>query len=94
MQDKIRANVIISGKVQGVFFRVETRNAVQRIGGVSGWVRNLIDGTVEAVFEGETDKVNAVLKWCETGPSGAKVDHLNIKPGTYTGEFNSFNILY
>ncbi len=63
MEDKVRAHAIISGRVQGVFYRMETKRAADDIG-VSGWVRNLRDKTVEAVFEGQKERVNAVLDWC------------------------------
>jgi len=67
MKEKIRVHVIISGRVQGVFFRMETSRAAERIG-VSGWVRNNSDGTVEAEFEGEKQNVVSMLEWCRKGP--------------------------
>src|SRR5574342_1127812 len=67
----LRALVIIHGIVQGVFFRAGTRDEAIRVG-VGGWVRNLPDGTVEALFEGEKKKVEEILGWCHKGPSGAQ----------------------
>ena len=67
MADKVRAHAIISGRVQGVFYRMETQRAADRIG-VTGWVKNRPEGTVEAVFEGAKNQVDAVLKWCWDGP--------------------------
>ena len=93
MEEKARAHVIISGRVQGVFFRVETQRAANRIG-VFGWVRNRRDGTVEAVFEGDRDRLDAVLQWCKEGPPHANVIDVNVTWNDYTGEFQSFEITY
>ena len=93
MKDKIRAHAIISGRVQGVFFRMETMRAAQRIG-VSGWVRNLRDGTVEAVFEGDKTRVDAMLNWCKQGPPHAHVTDVKVDREQYTGKFDSFEIKY
>jgi acylphosphatase len=70
--ERARAHVFVSGDVQGVFFRYEARERA-RATGLVGWVRNLPDGRVEAVFEGPPDAVDAVVFWCREGPSGAKV---------------------
>jgi acylphosphatase len=67
-----RTHVIVSGSVQGVFFRYETRERA-RSRGLAGWVRNLPDGRVEAVFEGPDDAVEAMVDWCRRGPPGAEV---------------------
>jgi acylphosphatase len=73
----IRRRVVVHGLVQGVFFRdTVTRRA--RAAGVSGWVRNTWDGTVEAVFEGEPDGVERLLVFCREGPRGARVDRVEI----------------
>ena len=93
MENKVSAHAIISGRVQGVFFRAETRRAAERFG-VVGWVRNRRDGTVEAVFEGEQHAVDAVLAWCEEGPSFAFVQEVKVKWQNYTGEFSSFDITF
>lgn len=68
-----RAHVYISGRVQGVFFRMATAEEARRLG-LSGWVRNLLDGRVEAVFEGEESAVARMLQWCHNGPPHARVD--------------------
>jgi len=68
----VRRHVFVSGNVQGVFFRYEARERA-RLRGVSGWVRNLPDGRVEAVFEGPEDAVEAMVAWCREGPRGAEV---------------------
>ena len=93
MEDKIRAHAIISGRVQGVFFRMETMRAAQRFG-VFGWVRNLRDGSVEAVFEGRKSQVDAVLDWCKQGPANAQVTGVDVELQAYSGdgEFDGFKI--
>ena len=73
-----RARVVVSGSVQGVFFRTETRDRARSLG-VAGWVRNVPDGTVEAVFEGNDEKVDSMVEWCRRGPSGAGVDDVEVK---------------
>lgn len=83
----IRRRAIVHGRVQGVFFRDTTRRqAAAR--GVAGWVRNRPDGTVEAVFEGEPDAVEALLAFCRGGPRGAAVERVEVfdeQPGGLTG---------
>jgi acylphosphatase len=72
-----RAHVYISGRVQGVGFRAATRRKAATIG-VDGWVKNLADGRVEAVFEGESDQVDSMMEWAESGPSTARVDEIDL----------------
>jgi acylphosphatase len=91
--EKIRAHVYVDGLVQGVFFRASTRSAAIRQG-VTGWVRNLYDGRVEAVFEGEADKVAAMVKYCEIGPPGARVRDCEVLWEKYSGEFTGFAVRY
>lgn len=93
MQTHARAHVIIVGRVQGVFFRVETQRAAERIG-LSGWVRNVSDGNVEALFEGPREQVEKAIQWCHRGSPAAKVSHVNVDWETYTGEFDGFEITY
>lgn len=93
MADKVRSHAIISGRVQGVFFRMETKRAADRFG-VLGWVRNLKDGTVEAVFEGDREQVDAVIGWCRQGPPHADVADVNVNWNDYTGEFKGFDISF
>jgi acylphosphatase len=62
--------------------------------GVSGWVRNLPDGSVEGLFEGDDSAVAALVEWCRNGPPTALVERLEISTGTYSGEFDSFSITY
>ncbi len=91
MGEKVSAHAIISGKVQGVFFRMETKQTADRFG-VSGWVRNRRDGTVEALFEGEKGPVLEVLNWCKEGPPLSKVIDITVDWSTYSGEFTDFKI--
>jgi acylphosphatase len=72
-----RAHVRVNGWVQGVFFRSETQARARSLG-LAGWVRNCADGTVEAVFEGRPDAVESMVGWCERGPSGARVDQVDV----------------
>ncbi len=89
----LRAQVIIHGLVQGVFFRSSTRDEAVRLG-VGGWVRNLPDGTVQALFEGEKKKVEQVIGWCHKGPPGARVSKVEILWEPYKGEYKHFDIRY
>ena len=93
MENKVRVHAIITGKVQGVFFRVETKSAAEGFG-LTGWVRNKMDGSVEAVFEGEEADVRAMLSWCQTGPPHARVSKVDVIRQEYTGEFGTFDVTY
>lgn len=90
---KTRAHIFVSGRVQGVYFRQNTKQVATRHR-VTGWVRNLPDGRVEAVFEGDEMDVNEVIEWCHVGPPKAKVDDVNVKFQKYAGEFADFNVNY
>jgi acylphosphatase len=88
---KTRAHVIVSGKVQGVFFRATTKKEAESLS-VKGWARNLPDGNVEAVFEGEEDVVNMLVDFVKHGSSRAKVSNVDLTWETYTGVFKTFSI--
>ena len=88
---KTRVHVVVSGRVQGVFFRSETKRKADSHG-VKGWVRNLPDSRVEAVFEGEEEAVNALLEFCKRGSSGAEVTNVELTGETYTSELEGFKI--
>jgi acylphosphatase len=88
----LRARIVISGRVQGVYFRASARD-VARARRLSGWVRNRTEGDVEAVVEGEEAAVQAFLKWCHHGPPGAYVTNVQVTPELYTGEYPSFCIV-
>jgi acylphosphatase len=80
-----RARVVVRGAVQGVFFRVRTRDRARSLG-LTGWVRNRPDGTVEAVFEGDGPRVESMVTWCRRGPQGAQVDGVEVEWGEPRGE--------
>ncbi len=88
---KVRAHVLISGGVQGVFFRSATAQEAETRG-VTGWISNLADGRVEAVFEGEELKVKKLVEFCREGPQGARVTGINVSWEPYTGEFDGFEV--
>ena len=90
---KARARVFVSGRVQGVFFRSETKHKADRYD-VKGWVRNLPDGRVEAVFEGEEEAVKALIEFCKRGPSGARITNVDLRWENFTGEFDAFKVRY
>ena len=90
---KTRAHVYVSGKVQGVFFRQNTKRQAQSQG-VKGWVKNLDDGRVEAVFEGEEEAVKALVEFCSKGPKGASVTNIAVDWDPFKEEYPSFNIAY
>ncbi len=93
MSDKVRAHVVIRGWVQGVAFRYKTKGAACEHQ-VTGWVRNKGDGSVEAVFEGEKNKVESLLKWCEKGPPMAVVKAVEVDWEEYTNGFEGFDIRF
>ena len=90
---KARAHVFVSGRVHGVFFRSETKHEADSRN-VTGWVRNLPDARVEAVFEGEAEAVKALVEFCKLGPSSARVTNVDLTWEAYTGEYNGFKITH
>ena len=90
---KARAHVWVEGYVQGVFFRYETSKVAKSLN-VNGWVRNLPDNRVEAVFEGDKEKVEAMVDFCRRGPPGAHVEEVKVAWEQYEGEFSDFGIRY
>ncbi len=87
-----RVRVVIFGRVQGVFFRAETRRIAKELG-VSGWVRNVPDGSVEAVFEGPPEMVEKAIEWCREGPPGAIVQKVEMYDENPCGE-KGYKIIY
>lgn len=77
-QPSTRVHVLISGKVQGVGYRYSTFHQAHHLG-IRGWVKNLLDGRVEAVFEGSPQAVQAMLRWCHNGPLGAVVNDVAVE---------------
>ncbi len=90
---KKRAHVYVSGRVQGVFFRATTREEARKKG-VTGWVKNLRDGRVEAVFEGEEEKVKKMIDFCHEGSKAARVKDVEVNWEDYQDEFSEFKISY
>ncbi len=88
-----RAHVYVHGRVQGVFFRATTREKAIALG-VKGWVRNCLDGSVEAVFEGDQAAVEQTVNWCKKGPAGAFVNQIDVRWEKCSGEFDEFSIIY
>jgi len=89
---KICVHCYISGRVQGVFYRASTKSEASNLG-LSGWVKNLPDGRVEALVCGEENIVNQLIKWMHTGPAGAKVSKVDTTLETWQEDFVSFNVL-
>jgi len=86
----IRQHVIVKGRVQGVWFRASMQEQALQYG-VTGWVRNLQNGNVEAIFEGDDETVQQLILWCHQGPSLARVDQVIVTQEKYIGEFYTFS---
>ncbi|MDR9403474.1 MAG: acylphosphatase [Halothece sp. Uz-M2-17] len=86
----VRAHVYISGKVQGVGYRLSTQSEAVKLG-IKGWVRNVFDGSVEAVFEGEQKAVDQMIQWCHQGPPAAVVKNVQVEYETPEG-FSQFQV--
>ena len=91
-KDHEQAHVYVSGEVQGVFFRDSTREKAQQLG-LSGWVKNLPDGRVEALFEGPSKEVREMVRWCEHGPPHAAVENVEIEFDTAREDVSGFEVL-
>lgn len=86
-------HLVISGRVQGVWFRASTREVAQRLG-IIGWVRNMPDGSVETHIQGDDNAVEQMLDWCRQGPPGARVDYVDITDALIQKEYRSFSVRY
>ena len=93
MVNKTQIKVIIKGRVQGVFYRVETKNTADKLG-IKGYVKNLPDGSVGAVFEGDSPVVTQMLDWCNKGPAAARVENVLVEPVEVLSNFETFIIRY
>ena len=87
-----RVHLFIKGRVQGVFFRAAAQREARRLG-ITGWVKNRNDGSVEIVAEGEEDSIKEIVGWSNHGPSAARVDNVDVRWRGYTGEFSEFAIV-
>jgi acylphosphatase len=90
---KSRVKVIVKGIVQGVNFRYYAQRQAAKLN-ITGWVKNLPDGSVAAVFEGDEQDVEAMVQWCRRGPPSAQVTELIAQPEEYRGEFSSFSVKF
>jgi acylphosphatase len=88
-----RIRIIVTGKVQGVFFR-QALKVMAKKNNVFGWVKNLKNGHVEAVLEGDEEKINRLVEWSHGGPANARVEDVEIHNEKFSGEFKKFNVLY
>jgi len=86
-----RVQLIVRGRVQGVYYRASAHREAKRLG-LTGWVKNRTDGSVEVVVEGDEDPVKDFLAWAQHGPATARVDHVETRWRSYTGEFADFRI--
>ena len=91
MQIKTRAHIVVSGRVQGVFFRAGALQKARELG-VTGWIHNTIDGKVESICEGEKELVDQFVQWCREGTQFASVESCEATYGEYQGEFDDFEI--
>ena len=87
-----RVHLIVRGRVTGVYFRAATQREARRLG-VTGWVKNRPDGSVELLAEGDEDQVKEIIGWAHHGPSAARVDQVDVRWRSYTGEFSDFRIV-
>jgi acylphosphatase len=90
-RDLERAHVYVSGQVQGVFFRDSARERAEQLG-LTGWVKNLPDGRVEALLDGPSERVREMVRWCEQGPPHAAVEDVKIEFEASKGDLTSFEV--
>ena len=88
-----RVRLFVTGKVQGVFFR-QSLKVMAKKNNVFGWVQNLTDGRVEAVLEGDKEKVNVLIEWAHDGPANSRVEDVAIHNEKFVAEFSKFDVLY
>ena len=87
-----RVHLIISGRVQGVFYRYSTKQKAEQLG-IKGWVRNLSNGNVEALLEGDEKNINEMISWCKKGPEHSDVTNIELISEKPINEFEDFKIL-
>ena len=93
MSDRVRAEIVVKGRVQGVFFRASAQQEGLHLG-LTGEVRNLPDGCVEAIVEGDKRAVDDFIAWCRRGPPSARVEDVEVKLGTPRGDFRTFRVAH
>lgn len=89
---EIRVRISVRGRVQGVWYRGSTRDQARRLG-LRGWARNLADGSVEVVAEGDPDAIEQLVAWCRTGPPGARVTGITVQREPVRGDVQDFKVL-
>lgn len=89
---RVRVYLFIEGKVQGVFFRQTLRNLARSLS-LTGWVRNMPDGRIEAVAEGEKEKIEELVSWCHSGPPLAEVSRVQARFEPYLGGYRDYEII-
>lgn len=92
MQKAVRAHLIITGMVQGVYYRVTARQKARTFD-ITGWVKNRPDGAVEAVVEGNAENIMKSIDWCRQGPPASRVSHVQVEWEDFRGEFQAFSIV-
>lgn len=90
---KQRVRLYVTGKVQGVFFR-QTLKVMAKKNDIFGWVKNLKDGRVEAVLEGDEENIDRLIEWAHGGPANARVENVEMYKEKFTREFLKFDVLY
>ena len=90
---KSSVHILVTGKVQGVFFRQATKVVAVK-NNVTGWVKNLESGQVEILLEGDAQNVNSVIDWSHNGPANSRVDEIKTKQQEFSGQYSYFNVLY
>ncbi len=91
--EETRAHLFIDGRVQGVFYRAFVKDLAHDLG-LNGWVKNLTDGRVEAVFEGDGTLIRQAIRRCYEGPPGARVSGIEVQWENYTGKESGFSVRY
>ena len=90
---KSSVHILVTGKVQGVFFRQATK-VIAIKNHVTGWVKNLESGQVEILLEGKDQNVNSIVEWCHNGPANSRVDEIKIKQQKFSGQYSNFEVRY
>ena len=88
-----RVRLFVTGKVQGVFFR-QTLKVMAKKNNIFGWVKNLKDGRVESVLEGDEEKINKLIEWAHNGPANSRVECVEVQNEKFLAEFSKFDVLY
>lgn len=93
MSNISQIKIIVEGMVQGVFYRASTRDAAQKLG-VKGWVKNMPDRTVHALFQGDPETLEKMINWCRQGPPASRVDNVHTETIEVKKEYNTFEVRY